>query len=167
MLVRKAFYWWQLAAIIVLPVWILLGWAIWGSATSSFLSIALTAPFLVVALLVVTGMIMSRRSVRTAKAVSMLDVGVLAVWHAMIIGLGFFGISANLFGVLAVAAGIVAFWVSAWEILDETRKRVRAVFDAAVLQSDRIIRTPGSRSPIDAGEYIVIQPSSVDPSSKR
>lgn len=166
MSVRKAFYWWQLAAIVVLPVWILLGWAIWGSATSSFLSIALTAPFLVVALLVVTGMIMSRRSVRTAKAVSLLDVGVLAIWHAMIIGLGFFGISANLFGVLAVAAGIVAFWASAWEILDETRRRVRAVFDAAVQQSDRILRTPASRSPINAGEYIVIQPSSVDPSKR-
>ncbi|THG31735.1 hypothetical protein [Naasia lichenicola] len=161
MLVRKAFYWWQLASVVVLPVWILVGWAVFGSSTSSFLGVALTAPFLVVALLVVTGLLLARRSVRTTRALSFLDVGVLAAWHAMIIGLGFFGATAELFGVLSIAAGIVAFWAIAWQIFDEARKRVRAVFETI----DRTARTPASRAPIDAGEYIVIQPPSGAPRS--
>jgi len=161
MLVRKAFYWWQLASVVVLPVWILIGWAVWGSDTSSFIGVALTAPFLVVALLVVTGLLLARRSVRTAKALSFLDVAVLGAWHAMIIGMGFFGPTADLFGVLAVAAGIAAFWASAWQLVDEARKRVRAVFESAGFTGPTV-RTPASRQPIDAGEYIVIQPAPVD-----
>jgi hypothetical protein len=153
MLLRRAFFYWQTAAALVLPVWLLIGWGIWGTSTGSLFGVAVTAPILVLALLIVVGLTLARRSVRESRAVSWLDVGVLAFWHAMLIGLGFFGDSAGWFAVFGVIGGIVAFWSAVWQLVTETRRRVRAVFDgiqrAAAPQ-------PANRQPIDAGEYIVL-----------
>jgi small-conductance mechanosensitive channel len=160
MLARRAFYYWQFPAAVLLPGWLLVGWSLWGDG-SGFVGIALTAPLLVVAVLVVAGLTVARRSVREAKAVSWLDFGVAGLWHLLIIGLGFFGQATNLLAVLAVAAGIAAFWLVIWELVDETRKRVRRVFE----QIDRAARPspPQSRTPIDAGEYIVLPPNDQRP----
>jgi hypothetical protein len=137
----------------VLPVWLLIGWGVWGTSSGSLFAVAVTAPILVLALLIVVGLTLARRSVRERRAVSWLDVGVLAFWHAMLIGLGFFGDSAGWFVVFGVIGGIVAFWSAIWQLVTETRRRVRAVFDdiqrAAAPQ-------PIRREPIDAGEYIVL-----------
>ena len=160
MLARRAFYYWQFPAAVILPGWLLVGWSIWGQG-SGFVGVALTAPLLVVAVLVVAGLTVARRSVREAKAVSWFDVAVVGLWHLLIVALGFFGGATNLLAVLAVAAGIAAFWLVIWELVDETRKRVRAVFE----QIDRAARpgAPHPRTPIDAGEYIVLPPTDPRP----
>ena len=160
MLARRAFYYWQFPAAVLLPGWLLVGWSLWGEG-SGFVGIALTAPLLVVAVLVVAGLTVPRRSVRQAKAVSWLDLGVVGLWHLLVIALGFFGQATNLLAVLAVAGGIAAFWLVIWELVDETRKRVRRVFE----QIDRAARPnpQQSRTPIDAGEYIVLPPNDPRP----
>jgi hypothetical protein len=154
MLVRRAFFYWQTAAAIVLPIWLLVGWGIWGSSAGELVGAAITAPILVIALLIVVGLVIARRSVREARAVSWIDVGVLAFWHAMLIGLGFYGAGAGWFAVLSVIGALVAFWTVVWQLFRETRKRVQAAFD----EIQRGAAPNGRRAPVDAGEYIVIQP---------
>lgn len=156
MLLRRAFFYWQTAAALVLPVWLLVGWGIWGSSAGELVGVAITAPILVIALLIVVGLTIARRSVRQQRAVSWLDVGVLALWHAMLIGLGFFGPASNWFAVFAVVAAIVAFWSAVWQLVRETRRRVQAVFD----EIQRAAAPQGApRPPLDAGEFIVLPPT--------
>ena len=155
MVLRRAFFYWQTAAALVLPVWLLIGWGIWGTTAGELVGVAITAPILVVALLIVVGLTIARRSVRAARAVSWLDVAVLGFWHAMLIGLGFFGDAASWFAVFAVIGAIVAFWSAVWQLVTETRKRVRAVLD----EFQRVTEPSGTRrAPIDAGEYVVLPP---------
>lgn len=153
MFVRRAFFYWQTAAAVVLPVWLLVGWALWGESYGGLLGIALAAPVLVVAVLIVVGLTVARRSVREKKAVSWLDVGILTFWHAMLIGLGFFGPATEWFVVLGVIGAVGAFWSSIWQLVRETRARFRAAFD----DIQRTAGAPGIRqTPIDAGELIVL-----------
>ncbi|MFD1715878.1 hypothetical protein ACFSBZ_15500 [Amnibacterium flavum] len=160
MLVRRGFFYWQTAAAIVLPVWLLIGWGIWGTSAAGFIGVAFLAPVLVLALLVIVGLTLARKSVRETRAVSWLDVGILTVLHLSLIGLGFFGPSASWFAIVSVIAAIAAFWSAIWQLVTETRNRVRAVFD----EIQRAAAPQGAqRPPIDAGEYIVIDP----PSSSR
>jgi NADH:ubiquinone oxidoreductase subunit 4 (subunit M) len=51
MLLRRAFWYWQFAAALVLPFWLLTGYAIWGAGTAGFLGVAILAPLTVVATL--------------------------------------------------------------------------------------------------------------------
>ncbi|WP_210480842.1 hypothetical protein [Naasia sp. SYSU D00948] len=155
MVVRRAFFYWQFAAVVALPAWLLLGWAIWGSA-GDFAGIAIATPFLVLALLGVAGVTFARKSVRSTRAVSWIDVAAAGLWHVFVIATGFFGPGTAAFAALSVATGILAFWAAAWQLVDETRRRVKKVFEtierAAVPYQPR-------RTPIDAGEYIVVKPS--------
>jgi hypothetical protein len=158
MLVRKAFFYWQFAAVVVLPVWILLGWTLWGRA-GEFVGVAIAAPFLVLALLGVAGITYARKSARTTRTASWLDVGVAGAWHLAVIAAGFFGAATGAFAALSVALGIAAFASVAWQLVQETRKRVRRVFET--IQRGAVPSgTPGAKqAPLDAGEYLVIRPS--------
>jgi uncharacterized membrane protein YuzA (DUF378 family) len=155
MLVRRGFFYWQTAAAVVLPVWLLVGWGIWGTSATGFVGIAFLAPALVLGLLIVVGLTLARRSVRETRAVSWLDVGLLSLWHLSLIGLGFFGESASWFAIAGVIAGIAAFWSAIWQLVTEVRRRVRAVFEEIQRVS---APQSGPRPPIDAGEYIVLDP---------
>lgn len=155
MVVRRAFFFWQFAAVIALPAWLLLGWAVWGSA-GDFAGIAIATPFLVLALLGVAGVTFARKSVRSTRASSWLDVAAGGVWHVFVIATGFFGPGTAAFAALAVAAGILAFWATVWQLVDETRKRVKSVFET--IQRGAVPYRP-PQTPIKAGEYIVIEPA--------
>ena len=155
MVVRKAFYYWQFAAIAVLPAWLLIGWTIWGRA-GEFAAVAIATPFLVLALLGVAGITFARKSARTTRTASWWDVGVAGAWHAAVIATGFFGPATSAFAALSVALGIAAFWAAAWQLVDETRKRVRRVFETF---SGPAIPNRPRQQPLDAGEYVVIRPS--------
>src|SRR3954449_9109600 len=155
MLVRKAFYYWQFAAVAVLPAWLLIGWALWGQA-GSFAAVAISTPFLVLALLGVLGLTVARQSVRQTRTVSWLDVGVAGAWHVFVIATGLFGVATAAFAALSVAAGIIAFASSGWQLVDETRKRVRRVFET--FQGGAVAYRPKQQT-LDAGEYVVLPPS--------
>lgn len=150
MLVRRALFYWQFAAVVVLPLWLLIGWAAWGSAG---LSVLLAVPFLVLAMLVVMGLTFARKSVRESRSVSWIDAAVLTVWHLAIVGAGFYGGGANWFAALIVLTTMVAFWLALWQLVAETRRRVRRV-----LASFEQLVGPAvpRREPLSAGEYIVL-----------
>lgn len=158
MLVRKAFFYWQFAAVVVLPVWILVGWTVWGRA-GQFAGVAIAAPFLVLALLGVAGVTYARKSARTTRTTSWLDVGVAGAWHLAVVAAGFFGAGTGAFAALSVALGIAAFASATWQLVQETRRRVRRVFEN--IQRGAVpYGTPAAKpAPLDRGEYLVIRPS--------
>lgn len=123
---RRAFYYAQYWAIPVLPLWLLVsrGIAIDGAGWE-LVVLLFAAPVLSLVLIVVMALTMARRSVRRARLVSWLDVGILAAWYATLVVAGLF--SNPLVAVLAIAMTLVAFWSSAWQLFAETRRRVTAV----------------------------------------
>lgn len=152
MILRRPFYWWLFPSAVILPAWLLIGFAIFGSGGWTFLGLLIACPILFIAMLAIGGIIYARRSVRDAKAVSWYDVGLLAAWHASIVAFGCFIPGATgWIAVLSVLLGLATFWVSLWELLAETRARVQLTFDAyeRAAQSDAGI--------VEGGEYIVIE----------
>lgn len=147
MFVRKAFLYWQFAAVIVLPLWLVVGWPIFGAGGWKVLGVFLGAVVLGFGLATVAGLIYARKDVRVTRAVSWPDVGVLALWHALIIAVGFYAESAPLLSIAVIIVGAGAFWLAVWELYTAARRRVRAVMTEIELASQ-----PGYLEARRAGE---------------
>ncbi|WP_374010835.1 hypothetical protein [Leifsonia sp. LS-T14] len=159
MIIRKAFYWWLFPAAVVLPVWVLVGWAAFSQGSGwSFLGLLVLCPILFVAMLVVSGIVIARRSVREKRAVSWWDVALFAAWHLTVIGFGFFvpGLT-GWFAVAGILLFIATFWVALWQLLTETRARVQQTFAAYERAAQPKVTEYPASDPVDAGEYIVIE----------
>jgi len=125
--IRRTLFRWQFPAVIVLPLWLMIGSSIFGSGGWAVLGIFFGAVLLGLGLLAVSGLIFARREVREQRAVSWPDVGVLGLWHLLIIALGFSEDPSGWLSVLVVVVGIGAFWYAVWALFDAARKRVRAM----------------------------------------
>ncbi|MFD1721824.1 hypothetical protein [Amnibacterium endophyticum] len=152
MTVRRFFYRWQFVAAAVLPIWLLIGYASFGTSVAGFLAVVLLAPLALVVELALALLLSARTGVRRAKALDWPAIGLLAAFQAGVIGIGFFGPATAWFGVLAAAAAIAGFWLGGRLLVEDVRTRVRTTFGGPAV--------PGDRRPIDAGEYVVIKPSS-------
>ncbi|GAA3748492.1 hypothetical protein GCM10022239_24860 [Leifsonia bigeumensis] len=127
MWLRRAFYYAQYWAIPVLPLWLLIGRGITIDGPGwEFVVLLFAAPALSLALIVIMGLTMARRSVRRARMVSWLDVGILACWYAVVVIAGLY--SNPLVAVLAVVATLLGFWSAVWQLFVETRHRVTLAF---------------------------------------
>ncbi|MFP3465056.1 hypothetical protein [Leifsonia sp. SIMBA_070] len=159
MIIRKAFYWWLFPSAVVLPVWLLIGWAAFHQGSGwSFLGLLVLCPILFVAMLVVGGIVMARRSVRDRRAVSWWDAGLFALWHLSIVGFGFFlPVASGWLAVAGILLFIAIFWVSVWELLTETRARVRQTFAAYERAAQPRMTASTPTDSVDDGEYIVIE----------
>jgi len=158
-IIRKAFYWWLFPAAVVLPIWVLVGWAAFSQGSGwSFLGLLVLCPILFVAMLIVGGIVMARRSVREKRAVSLWDVALFTAWHLSIVGFGFFvpGLT-GWFAVAGILLFIGTFWVALWELLTETRSRVRQTFAAYERAAQPQQAEHSAADVVDAGEYIVIE----------
>ena len=102
MLIRRGFYRWQFAAAIVLPVWLLIGYAMFGSSGWGVLGLMFATPIAFITLGVVALLIAARPDVRRDKAVDWADVAVIGVWHLLIVGAGFYGETGITFAILAM-----------------------------------------------------------------
>jgi hypothetical protein len=151
--IRRAFFVWQFVAAAVLPLWVLLGYALWGSGLSGLFGMALLAPLLVIAELGLAVLFTTRASVRRSRALDWPAIGVLALFHAAVIGLGFFGPASAWFGVVAVAAALGGYWLAVYSLVREVRARMRSTLASLGYQP-----RPEQR-PLEAGEYVVIKPS--------
>ena len=109
MALRSGFYRWLIPAAFVLPFWLFVGWIISGASALSLQ-------------LILTLLVRARGTARAERAVSWTDLGVVGAWHALVISLGFFGLSWwwPLFG-LTVAVGIAALWVVLAQLWREAR----------------------------------------------
>ena len=129
MVLRRAFWYWQFAAALVLPLWVLTGYAIWGAGTTGFLGVAILAPLTVVAVLGLAAVNSARKSARTSRLLGWGDVALNATFSLAVIG---------------------AYWLAAIELAREVRIQVRTTLTALGVQQPL--------QPRDAGEYIVLPP---------
>lgn len=158
MIIRKAFSWWLFPAAVVLPVWLLIGWAAFSQGSGwTFVGLLILCPLLFLAMLLIAGLIVARGSVRRERAVSWYDVGLVAAWHASIIAFGFYPPGATAWlAVLGVVLFVATFWVVLWELVAETRMRVQRTFEA-YQQAAQPQMPPPSDEFVDDAEVIVIE----------
>jgi hypothetical protein len=155
MALRRVFFAWQFAAAAVLPLWLLLGYAVWGASVGGFLSVVLLAPIVFVVELALAGLFSARAGVRRSRALDLPAVGVLAAFQIGVIGVGLFGPATAWFGLLAAVAAVGGFWLGATLLARDVRSRVQETMTGF----GRPPQPPPARGTIDAGEYIVIKPS--------
>jgi hypothetical protein len=154
MALRRAFFAWQFAAAAVLPLWLLLGYAVFGSSVGGFLSVVLFAPVVLVVELALAVLFSARARVRRDRALDLPAVGVLAAFQVGVLGVGFFGPASAWFGLLAAVAAIGGFWLGGRLLIRDLRSRMQETMSAFQPPEQR-----GPLPPIDAGEYVVIKPS--------
>lgn len=146
MSIRRIFLRWMFLAVVVLPIWPLIGWGVFGGGGWDFVGLLISMPILFVVLLIVSLIFYARSSVRASRELAWGDIGVLSVWHASIIGFGFFGPTMTWFAVLGVLAGIAALWYGLWQLVRETAARSKA----AMAEFERLAQqggTPGFGQP--------------------
>lgn len=119
---RQAFFRWLIPAAFVLPLWLFIGWIVFGANPLALLWVLLSAPIVLIGQLVLTLLVRARGTVRADRAVSWTDLGVLGAWHVLIVALGVFdsGWWWPLFA-LTVAVGIAALWTSLAQLWREAR----------------------------------------------
>lgn len=119
---RQAFFRWLVPAAFVLPLWLFVGWIIFGANPWALLWVLVSAPIVLVGQIILTLLVRARGTVRTDRAVSGTDAAVIGAWHALIIALGVFD-SAWWWPILAVtvAVGTAALWTSLWQLWREAR----------------------------------------------
>ncbi|MGF2948151.1 MFS transporter permease [Microbacterium alcoholitolerans] len=123
MVLRRAFFRWLLPAAFVLPLWMIVGWAIFGRSGWGLLWVLIMAvPSVFVGQLLLTLLTRSRPSVRAERAVSWWDVAGFTVWHGLTIAVGCFIDGAFpwlLTG--AIVAVLALFWLQLWQLWNEAR----------------------------------------------
>lgn len=122
MWVRRAFFRWLLPAAFLLPLWLLVGWIVFGASPWALLWVFVSAPIVFVGQLVLSLLVRARGTVRATRAVSWADVAGFGAWHALIIALGVFDATWwwPVFG-LTVAVGIALLWLALWQLWREAR----------------------------------------------
>lgn len=114
MWLRRAFYRWLFPAVLVLPLWLLVGWGVFQAGGWAFLWVLFVAiPSVGIAQLLLSLLVRGRPSVVANRAVSWWDVAGFGVWHALTIAVGFY--SERWFGAAlaaAIAAALVVLWLS-------------------------------------------------------
>ena len=155
MIIRRALYFAQFGAALLLPIWIFLARGIVANDTGwDVLAYAILCPVLFVVMIAIAALVTSRKSVRTARAVSWLDVIMQVLLYAALITAGF--VTTTAFVIISVLILIAFFWVAIWELVTEARARFRGFVDEINLQSQPIVRLP------DDARVIVVKPSDPD-----
>jgi len=123
MWLRRAFFAWLIPAAFVLPLWLLIGWAVFDAGGWGLLWVLFIAmPSVFVGQLVFTLLVRARGTVRAARAVSWGDVLGFTIWHGLTVALGFFHPASWVaLLVAAIVAGLALFWYLLWELIREAR----------------------------------------------
>jgi hypothetical protein len=148
MMLRRAVLRWQLFAVPVLPLWLLVGFGVFGGRGGFFL-VFLGAGVLFAFLAAVAGLTRLRPLVRETRGLAWWDVAGTLAFHVAIVGLGFFGSTGIVFGAAAVLLGLATFWLTVWELTREWRERV----SSAVARASA---APSRRRGPDDGEVIIV-----------
>jgi len=159
MILRRALYYAQFGAAVVLPLWIFISKGIIDDGLGWDIVVYLfVCPALFVFMLAIAGIMMSRKSVRSAKALSWYDTGVLLVLYAALIAMGF--VAWPVLAIVVVLALIGGFWLAVWESITEARERFRGFVDDINDQARGTTALPTEARvlPTDA-RVIVIKPN--------
>ncbi|WP_308493795.1 MFS transporter permease [Microbacterium terrisoli] len=123
MWMRRGLFAWLLPAAIVLPVWLVVGWAIFNAGGWAFLGVIFfAAPAVLVGEVIIALLIRARPTVRSFRAVSWWDALWITVWHLLVIAYGLF-LQAAFAPILvgAIIAFLALFWSSLAQLWNEAR----------------------------------------------
>ncbi|ROQ64142.1 hypothetical protein EDF36_1097 [Rathayibacter sp. PhB152] len=133
---RRAFGSWLYPAAVVLPLWILLGYGLFGGSSGwTVLGLVIALPILAVGLAVVASVVAFRVTVRPSRTPAWGDVAALGAWHVSLIAFGFFPPGAWALGLLSILLGVVAFTHSVWRFFTDARATLLAFAAAAEVQA--------------------------------
>ncbi|AXA95704.1 MULTISPECIES: MFS transporter permease [unclassified Microbacterium] len=90
MWLRQTFFRWLIPAAFVLPLWLVVGWIVFGASPWALLWVLLSAPIVFVWQLVLALLVRARGTVRAERAVSWTDAGLIGAWHVLVVALGVF-----------------------------------------------------------------------------
>lgn len=122
MWLRRAFFHWLIPAAFLLPIWLIVGWAVFQGGAAAFLWVLFIAvPSVFFGQLVLTLLVRARPTVRAERAVSWWDVAGFGTWHALTVFVGFFGAWFPLLLVGAIVVALAIFWSSLWQLWSEAR----------------------------------------------
>src|SRR6218665_1741096 len=96
-MILRGIYRWQFLAIFALPLWLVVGWGIFGHGGWGLIGLFLAVPITAVSLALVTFLTRIRPSVRAERTLSWRDLPALALWHGSLLGLGCYGSTGMLF----------------------------------------------------------------------
>lgn len=159
---RRGVFYAMLGSVVVLPVWLLVSRGIIFTDTGwDFLGYLILAPMLAVALAVVAGLVWARKSVRNTRAVSNLDAALLSAWYLSIALYGASGDEgvASAIAVVGVLLAVACFWAAGWQLVRETRSRLKNIvttFEQQAMPPNGPPPGPGRSS----GPVIRIEPPS-------
>ena len=122
MWLRRAVFRWLLPAAFLLPLWLVVGWAVFQGGWAILWVLFIAVPSVLVGQLALTLLTRSRPSVRAERAVSWLDVAGFTAWHALTVAVGCFIDGA--FGWLLIAAILVGLGLvrlQVWQLWAELR----------------------------------------------
>jgi hypothetical protein len=161
MLYRRILYLGQFVAAVLLPTWVLVSRGLLDDGIGwELLVYVIICPFLSITMLIVGGIIAARGSVRSARAVSWLDAGLLTVWYLAIISYGLWAWTA--LAVAIVLLTVAMFWSSVWQFFTETRARFRGLV-AGFEETARSGGTVGGASSgAESPRVIVIDPDQIN-----
>jgi capsular polysaccharide biosynthesis protein len=138
MILRRGVYWAQFAMAVLLPLWVLVSRGIIADGIGwQFVVYLVLCPMLFVALAALVGLTVARKRVRTTRATSWLDAAALLVVWAAVFTYGLFALPA--LAAVVVLSIVAGFWVAVWQLVTETRDRVKGYFEAGQVQQPRVI----------------------------
>jgi hypothetical protein len=123
MWLRRGFFGWLFPAAILLPLWLLVGWAVFNPSGWTFLGVLFIAgPAVLIGELVIALLIRARPTVRARRAVSWRDLLGVSVWHVLVIAYGCYPHAVFVpILVLAIVAFLALFWSSVALLVQELR----------------------------------------------
>jgi len=113
----------MIPAAFLLPLWLLVGWAVFNAGGWAFLWVLFLAiPGVFIWQLILTLLVRARGTVRAHRAVSWWDVLGFTVWHGLVISLGFFAQAwwAPVM-VVTILVGVGLFWLELWQLWSEAK----------------------------------------------
>jgi len=123
-MILRGIYRWQLLAIFALPLWLVVGWSIFGHGGWGIIGLFLAVPITAVSLALVTFLTRIRPSVRVERTLSWRDLPALALWHGSLFGLGFYGSTGMLFVLLGLLGALCSFWFAVRALVHDGGRRM-------------------------------------------
>lgn len=127
MAIRQAFVRWLIPAAFVLPLWLLIGFFVFGAnAWGVFFLLLVAMPAVFIGQLVFSLLIRSRPSVQRDRAVSWQDLIVVGVWQVLTILVGTYSSWFGLTLTLAILGAFGVLWSCFAQLWSEARSSVTA-----------------------------------------
>ena len=159
MLLRRALFYWQFTAAVLLPIWVIAMRGLNSSASGWDLVVYIVlGGILGVSMFAVAAITTARKGVRMSRALSNRDALALGAWHLAIIAYGI--VDSGIIATLIVLLTVVAFWNAVIQLFTETRDRVKNAFalpDFPVENGHYDATTLSNAQGPDAGKVIIIE----------